>query len=103
MGRGDQGGLSVSQAAQMLGVSRETICRWCEMGDLECFQNQRDERRCSQEQIDRLIALLELKGPLGVTFTGSFELGGTLLFEPLGDDLALYNGDLPLKAQEERR
>ena len=42
----------------------------------------------------------EVKGPLGVTFTGSFELDGSLTFEPLGDDLAFFNGDLPLKASE---
>ncbi len=37
---------------------------------------------------------------MGVTFTGSFELDGTLTFEPLGDDLAFFNGDLPLKPHE---
>ena len=41
-----------------------------------------------------------VKGPLGVTFTGSFEIDGTLTFEPLGDDLAFFNGDLPLKPEE---
>jgi hypothetical protein len=42
----------------------------------------------------------DVKGPLGVTFTSSFEIDGTLTFEPLGDDLAFFNGDLPLKPQE---
>jgi Domain of Unknown Function (DUF1259) len=42
----------------------------------------------------------EVKGPLGVTFSGSFELDGALTFEPLGEDLAFFNGDLPLKASE---
>ena len=42
----------------------------------------------------------KVKGPLGVTFTGSFELDGSLTFEPLGNDLAFFNGDLPLKPQE---
>jgi Domain of Unknown Function (DUF1259) len=41
-----------------------------------------------------------VKGPLGVTFTGSFELDGALTFEPLGNDLAFFNGDLPLKPDE---
>jgi hypothetical protein len=39
-------------------------------------------------------------GPLGVTFSGSFEIDGTLTFEPLGDHLAFFNGDLPLLPQE---
>jgi len=42
----------------------------------------------------------DVKGPLGVTFSGSFEIDGTLTFEPLGDDLAFFNGDLPLRAEE---
>jgi hypothetical protein len=41
-----------------------------------------------------------VKGPLGVTFTGSFELDGTLTFQPLGDNLAFFNGALPLKVEE---
>jgi excisionase family DNA binding protein len=59
MGCGDQGGLSVSQAAQVLGVSRGTIYRWSDMGYLESFPNRQGERRFSREQIDRLIGLLE--------------------------------------------
>jgi Domain of Unknown Function (DUF1259) len=42
----------------------------------------------------------DVKGPLGVTFTSSFEIDGTLTFEPLGNDLAFFNGDLPLKPEE---
>jgi hypothetical protein len=42
----------------------------------------------------------KVKGPLGVTFTPWFEIDGTLTFHPLGDDLAFFNGDLPLKADE---
>lgn len=45
----------------------------------------------------------KVKGPLGVTFTPSFEIDGTLTFQPLGDDLAFFNGDLPLKADETDR
>ena len=40
------------------------------------------------------------KGPLGVTFTPSFEIDGTLTFQPLGHRLAFFNGDLPLRGRE---
>jgi excisionase family DNA binding protein len=59
MGPGDQAGLSVPETAQVLGVSRETVCRWSDMGYLESTQNGRGERRFSREQIDRFIRLLE--------------------------------------------
>ncbi len=39
-------------------------------------------------------------GPIGVTFTPAFELDGTLAFQPLGNNLAFFNGDLPLKPAE---
>ena len=39
-------------------------------------------------------------GPLGVRFTPAFEINGTLTFQPLGDDHAFFNGDLPLKPKE---
>ncbi|MEA2191171.1 MAG: hypothetical protein QOI73_1292 [Solirubrobacteraceae bacterium] len=39
-------------------------------------------------------------GPLGVTFTPSFQIHGDLTFQPLGDKLAFFNGDLALKASE---
>ncbi len=42
----------------------------------------------------------DVAGPLGVTFTPSFEIDGTLTFEPLGKGLAFFNGDLPLKPEE---
>jgi uncharacterized protein DUF1259 len=42
----------------------------------------------------------DVKGPLGVTFDGSFEIDGTLTFQPLGKRLAFFNGDLPLKPGE---
>jgi hypothetical protein len=41
-----------------------------------------------------------VRGPLGVEFDGSFEIDGTLTFQPLGNDLAFFNGDLPLKPKE---
>lgn len=42
----------------------------------------------------------KVRGPLGVEFTGSYELDGTLTFMPLGDNLAFFNGDLSLKPSE---
>ncbi|MDX6702250.1 MAG: hypothetical protein QOF26_2476 [Baekduia sp.] len=41
-----------------------------------------------------------VKGPMGVTFPPSFEVNGDLTFQPLGTDLAFFNGDLALKAAE---
>ncbi len=41
----------------------------------------------------------DVSGPLGVTFTPAFEISGTLTFQPLGDDNAFFNGDLPLRAE----
>jgi hypothetical protein len=41
-----------------------------------------------------------VRGPLGVQFPPSFEIGGDLTFEPLGTHLAFFNGDLALKASE---
>jgi len=42
----------------------------------------------------------EVSGPEGVTFTPSFEVDGTLTFQPLGNNLAFFNGDLALKPEE---
>ena len=44
-----------------------------------------------------------VRGPLGVTMDGSFEVDGALTFQPLGDNLAFFNADLPLKASETDR
>lgn len=41
-----------------------------------------------------------VKGPLGVTFPPAFEISGDLTFQPLGADLAFFNGDLALKPGE---
>jgi hypothetical protein len=41
-----------------------------------------------------------VRGPLSVEFDGSFEIDGTLTFQPLGPRLAFFNGDLPLKPKE---
>jgi hypothetical protein len=43
----------------------------------------------------------KVSGPLGVTFTPSFELDGTLTFQPMGDHYAFFNGNTPaLRAEE---
>jgi hypothetical protein len=42
-----------------------------------------------------------VKGPMGVEFSGSFEINGDLYFQPLrGGKLAFLNGDVPLKPNE---
>jgi hypothetical protein len=42
-----------------------------------------------------------VKGPMGVEFSGSFEINGDLYFQPLrGGELAFLNGDVPLKPSE---
>jgi hypothetical protein len=42
----------------------------------------------------------DVKGPLGVTFTPSFQINGNLFFQPLAHGRALLNGDLALKPDE---
>ena len=42
----------------------------------------------------------DVQGPLGVTFTPSFEISGDLYFQPLGRGKALLNGDLALREDE---
>jgi excisionase family DNA binding protein len=38
--------LTIQQAADMLGVSKNTLRRWCRLGILECYRiNQRGDRR----------------------------------------------------------
>ncbi|HWC86324.1 MAG TPA: DUF1259 domain-containing protein [Solirubrobacteraceae bacterium] len=45
----------------------------------------------------------KVHGPVNVTFTPSFEVDGTLTFQPLGDNLAFFNGDIPLRPDEVNR
>ncbi len=59
MGHVEQDSLSAPQAAQRLGVSLGTVCRWSDIGYLESFQTERGQRRFTHEQIDRFIGLLE--------------------------------------------
>jgi hypothetical protein len=42
----------------------------------------------------------DVQGPMGVTFPPAFEINGDLTFQPLGGDLAFFNGDLALKPGE---
>lgn len=42
----------------------------------------------------------KVKGPLGVEFSGAFEVNGTLTFQPLEGGLAFFNGDIPLLPRE---
>jgi excisionase family DNA binding protein len=52
-------GLSISQAAQELGVSVGTIRRWSDMGYLESYRTPGGQRRFSQEHIRRFVESLE--------------------------------------------
>ncbi len=45
----------------------------------------------------------DVRGPLGVKFTGGFQIDGMLTFQPLGRNLAFLNGDLPLRPAETQR
>jgi hypothetical protein len=42
----------------------------------------------------------DVKGPLGVTFTGAFQVDGSLTFQPHDGNMAFFNGDLPLLPAE---
>jgi excisionase family DNA binding protein len=55
-------GLSISQAAQELGVSLGTIRRWSDMGYLESYRTPGGQRRFSRDHIERFIGSLE-QGP----------------------------------------
>jgi excisionase family DNA binding protein len=52
-------GLSISQAADELGVSLGTIRRWSDMGYLESYRTPGGQRRFSREHIDRFLNSLE--------------------------------------------
>jgi hypothetical protein len=41
-----------------------------------------------------------VEGPMGVTFPPSFEIHGDLTFQPLGSNLAFFNGDIALRPSE---
>jgi excisionase family DNA binding protein len=52
-------GLSISQAAQELGVSLGTIRRWSDMGYLESYRTPGGQRRFSKEAIERFVDSLQ--------------------------------------------
>jgi excisionase family DNA binding protein len=52
-------GLSISQAANELGVSLGTIRRWSDMGYLESYRTPGGQRRFSRDHIERFVASLE--------------------------------------------
>jgi hypothetical protein len=45
----------------------------------------------------------KVSGPIGVTFTPAFEIDGALTFQPLGSQLAFFNGDIPVRPSETNR
>ncbi|MCB1060652.1 MAG: helix-turn-helix domain-containing protein [Calditrichaeota bacterium] len=48
--------LNIQQAAEMLGVSKNTIRRWCRIGILECIRiNARGDRRFSCESLQKIL------------------------------------------------
>jgi len=51
-------GLSISQAAQELGVSLGTIRRWSDMGYLESYRTPGGQRRFSQTHIEQFVSSL---------------------------------------------
>jgi excisionase family DNA binding protein len=52
-------GLSISQAAQELGVSLGTIRRWSDMGYLESYRTPGGQRRFNRDHIDRFVDSLQ--------------------------------------------
>jgi excisionase family DNA binding protein len=52
-------GLTISQAAQELGVSLGTIRRWSDMGYLKSYRTPGGQRRFSREHIDQFVASLQ--------------------------------------------
>jgi excisionase family DNA binding protein len=52
-------GLTISQAAEELGVSLGTIRRWSDMGYLESYRTPGGQRRFSQAHIERFVESLQ--------------------------------------------
>ena len=52
-------GLTISQAAEELGVSLGTIRRWSDMGYLESYRTPGGQRRFSQQHIERFVESLQ--------------------------------------------
>jgi excisionase family DNA binding protein len=51
-------GLSISQAARLLGVSLSTVRRWSDAGVLPSYRTPGGQRRYSREQLDLFLASL---------------------------------------------
>jgi excisionase family DNA binding protein len=58
-GRSTPLGLTISQAAQELGVSVGTIRRWSDMGYLESYRTPGGQRRFSQDHVERFVESLQ--------------------------------------------
>lgn len=52
-------GLTISQAAQELGVSLGTIRRWSDMGYLQSYRTPGGQRRFSQDHVERFVESLQ--------------------------------------------
>ena len=55
-------GLTVSQAAEELGVSIATVRRWSNAGHLRGSRTPGGQRRFTQEQLDAFVASLQPRG-----------------------------------------
>lgn len=54
--------LTVSQAAEELGVSIATVRRWSNAGHLDGYRTPGGQRRFTQEQLDAFVASLRPRG-----------------------------------------
>lgn len=57
-------GLSISQAAEALGVSLGTIRRWADLGYLRAYRTPGGQRRFNPTEIDEFVTSLERSGRL---------------------------------------
>jgi excisionase family DNA binding protein len=55
-------GLTVTEAASLLGVSPSTLRRWSNAGVLPCYRTPGGQRRFSREQIESFLESLEQRG-----------------------------------------
>jgi len=52
-------GLSISEAARVLGVSLSTVRRWSDAGVLPSYRTPGGQRRYSRQQLDAFLASLQ--------------------------------------------